>query len=111
MVDVVVPAVGIVVGEDDHGMVPLRALLDGIDHLDKECLLIKRIGETGVAVAISRGLKEADGGKVIDIERVEEIAQIILMIAAAVIGVSDNLGECRAGVKRVRSRGIELERI
>jgi hypothetical protein len=38
--DVVVPAVGVVVGDDDRGDLPLGRLLQLVDLLDQEVLLV-----------------------------------------------------------------------
>ena len=55
---VVVPAVGIVIG-DDHGRVfPFGRALQKVDYLDGKCLLIERIGISGVPVLIRRQLSE-----------------------------------------------------
>ena len=58
---VVVPAVGVVVGDDDGRGGPGRGLLQGVDLVDEEALLVERVGVGGVAVLVARGLAEADG--------------------------------------------------
>ena len=59
VVDVVVEAVGVVVGDDDGGAGPVRCLLQGVDLVGDELLLIQRVGVAGVPVLISGGLQEA----------------------------------------------------
>src|SRR5208282_2393752 len=44
---VVVPSVGIVVGDDDRGVVPVLAALDGVHNLDQPGLLVQGIGISG----------------------------------------------------------------
>ena len=52
---VVIPTVGIVIGDHDGGVVPLAAvLLQEIDDVNDERLLVERIGIAGVGVLISR---------------------------------------------------------
>ncbi len=60
----VVPAVGVIVGDDDGGAGPEGRGFDGVDLVDDEGLLVERIGVAGVSILISRGLEEADGGQV-----------------------------------------------
>src|SRR4029077_8317298 len=47
---VVVPAIGIVVGDDDRGVFPQRARLQGIDGAHHELLLVERIGVARVSI-------------------------------------------------------------
>ena len=62
-VHVVVPAVGVVVGDDDRGVRPVRCALEGVDLLDDELLLVEGVGVGGVPVLVTGGLQEADGRK------------------------------------------------
>ena len=50
----VVPAVGVVVGDDDRGVLPIGQLLQGVDRLDEELLLVERVGVAGVTVLVGR---------------------------------------------------------
>ncbi len=109
--DVVIPTIGIVIGNDDDRVAPLRSLLDDIDRMHKECLLIQRIGVAGVAVAISGGLKKADGGKVSGLYRVEKIVNVVLVVCIAVICVPDHLYGSGTGMQWVRGGSIILKRI
>jgi hypothetical protein len=57
--DVVVPAVGVVICDDDRGARPVRGLLQGGDLLDQELLLVDRVGVEGVSVMVGGSLDEA----------------------------------------------------
>ena len=76
----IVPAVGVVVGDDDGGAGPERRLLDGVDDVDDEGLLIERIGVASVSVLIARGLQEADGGHVAGGKRIGEVVDVVLVV-------------------------------
>src|SRR6185437_9120749 len=52
--DVVVPTVGVVIGDDDGSMVPVGLLLKEVDDADDPVLLVERIGVAGMAVLKSR---------------------------------------------------------
>jgi hypothetical protein len=56
----VVPAVGVVVGDDDGGVVPIRLDLDEVDQLDDAGLLVERIGIAGMAVLVGGQLDVGD---------------------------------------------------
>ncbi len=83
--DVVVPAVGVVVGEDDGHVLPLRQLLQAVEGLDQEALLAEGIGITGVAVLIRRRLEVADLRQVPGLRGQPEVAQVVLMIGLVVM--------------------------
>jgi hypothetical protein len=53
--DVVVPAVGVVVGDDNRRILPVLAVSDGVDHTDVEDLLVNGIGVAGMAVLVRGG--------------------------------------------------------
>ena len=40
----IIPTIGVIVGDDDRGPGPERRFLDGVDGVDDECRLIERIG-------------------------------------------------------------------
>src|SRR6185437_1359477 len=75
---VVVPAVGVVVGDHDRGGLPERRLLDLVDGVHQERLLIQRVGVAGVAVLVPGCLEEADLGHVAGRERLVEPGQVVL---------------------------------
>jgi len=48
----VVPAIGVVIGDDDGGLAPFRLLLEEVDQFDIAGLLVERIGIAGVTVLV-----------------------------------------------------------
>src|SRR5271170_7857547 len=52
----VIPAVGVVVCNDNRRAFPVGLLLEEVDDVDDEVLLVDRIGVAGMAVLISRRL-------------------------------------------------------
>ena len=57
-----------------------RELLQKIDHIHHECLLVERIGISGMAILESGRLQEAYRRKVTGFQRVEEVLDIVLMV-------------------------------
>src|SRR5207253_10607160 len=55
---VIVPAVRVVVRDDHRRVVPEGGALEVVDGGDDEFLLVERIGVTGMAVLVCRGLEE-----------------------------------------------------
>ncbi len=106
----IVPAVGIVVGDDDRGAGPVGALLQEVDGVDDERLLVERIGVAGVSVLVAGRLQEADGGKVARGDGVEEVVSIVLVVAGiALLADGGDGGGTR--VLRVGRGGVVLERL
>ena len=62
---VVIPAVGVVVQDHDRGVVPIRRLLQEVDHVDDERLLVEWIGVSGVTVLISGRFRKLTAGKLL----------------------------------------------
>src|SRR5690349_11292685 len=60
----VVPAVGIIVGDDDGCRIPVRALHDGVDGVHEEDLFIEGIGIRRMAILIGTGFEEGDGREI-----------------------------------------------
>jgi hypothetical protein len=86
---VIVPAVGIVIGDHDHRMRPIvAALLQKVDHLNDEGLLVERIGVAGVAVLIGRSLQKAYCREVSGADGSKEIEDVVLMIGRACVGLA-----------------------
>ena len=56
---VIVPAVRVVVGNDDGGRFPIALLLQEVDDVDDERLLVERIGVAGVAVLKAGRLQDS----------------------------------------------------
>ena len=91
IVDVVIPAVGIIVGNENHRVAPLRRLLNRIDYVHQECLLIERVRVAGVAVAIGCRLEVADCWKITGLYRVKEVVDVVLVMSTAIICLPDRL--------------------
>src|SRR5580658_6304573 len=51
----VIPAVGVVVGDDNRRVFPVLAVSDGVDHTDVEDLLVNGIGVAGMAILVRGG--------------------------------------------------------
>ena len=83
----VVPAVRIVIHDYYRGAVPSGERLQEVDRLDEECLLVERIGISGMPVLVSRGFEEADGGKISDGGGSEEVQRVVLVVGRP--GVAD----------------------
>ncbi len=77
---VVVPAVGVIVGDDDGGRGPEARFLDGVDGVDDEGLFVERIGVTGVRHPGSGGFEEADGWHDTSSESVGEVMHVVLVV-------------------------------
>ena len=80
----VVPAVRVVVGDDDSGVPPLRCLLDSVEDVDDESLLIERAGVSTVTVLVAGGFEDGDCGEVSCGNGVEEVVRVVLMICLTV---------------------------
>ena len=85
----VVPAVGVVVGDDDGGGFPVPAVLQPVDGVDQEPLLVQRRGVAGMSVLVRRGLEEADPGHVPVVHRTPEVGEVVLMIG--LVGFADHV--------------------
>jgi len=71
---VVVPAVGIVIGDNDRRAPPLREVLQAVDCVDQENLFVLRVGDLRVALLLPRGLQEAHRRQVTRVRRAPEVA-------------------------------------
>ena len=80
LLSVIVPAVGVIVGDDDDGAGPERGLFDGVDCVDDEGLLVEGIGVARVTVLVSRGLEKANGRHVAGGESIGEVVYIVLVL-------------------------------
>ena len=108
--DVIVPAVGVVVGDDDRGVFPVLAVGDGVDHTDVEDLFVNGIGVAGMAVLISGGFEISDGREAAFTESQPESAEVVLVIGA--IGRSaDQRGVLGQIVMEILGAGVVLERL
>src|SRR5277367_4495753 len=104
----VIPAVGVVVGNDDRGVLPIRAIHDGVDGAHDKSLLIERIGITRVAIKCALGLEIGNRGKPTLSERRIEKAQIVLVVG--LVGFADLGQVARRQVGWIRRRRIVLKR-
>ncbi len=111
----VVPAVGVVIHDDDGGIFPFLALLQGIDHPHDEMLFVGGIRISSMPVFKRLSLQEADRRQIAGLQRREEVVDIVLVIGRfRRVGVrdqavTDRLHGTRAGVSRVAGRRIVLE--
>src|ERR1043165_7617034 len=107
----VIPAIGVVIGNDDGGMLPFRPLFEEINHLDDPFLLIERTGIAGMSILIAGGLDVADGGKVSSLDGVEEVVSVVLVVCPAVVIAAHNLWRGWACVPEVCRRFVILKRL
>ena len=94
----VVPAVGVVVGNDDGSTGPEGLGFQCVDHVHNECLLVQRIRVSGMGILVSRRLQEADCGKITRCECIVKVVNVVLMISRIPL-LSDCSGARRAGVE------------
>src|ERR1700677_4243609 len=112
--EVIVPAVRVVVGDDDGGAGPVGRFLNGIDGVDNERLFVEEVGVTGMAVLITGGFQDADGGQVVASEYGGEVQYVVLVVCGADASVSRGAdGGYRGGtdVGRIGGAGVVLERL
>src|SRR6201996_2163283 len=108
----VVPAVRVVVGDDDRGRRPVLGLLDRVDRVDQEVLLVGRVGVAGVAVLVGGGLEVAHRGQLGAagaVEGVTEVRHVVLVVG--LVRVADLRQRTRRQVVRVRGGRVVLERV
>ena len=83
--NVVVPTVRVVIQNHDCCAVPVFALLKEVNDVDYECLLVDRIGITGMAILIRRSLQETDRRKVPCFHRCIEVVHVVVVIRWTVV--------------------------
>ena len=137
-VRVVVPAVGVVIGDDDRGVLPVRGLLQRVDLVGDPVLLVERVGVGGVPVRPARRLEErhrgqcrrrqfalADrGDQLVEVARVVLVVRRVELRHAADVGLGVGADRLQPGervltgcagrdgqVVRVGGRGVVLERL
>jgi hypothetical protein len=98
---VVVPAVAVVVGDDDGGVLPVVRGLQPVHGVHDEVLLVQRVGLGRVRVLVDSGLEVADGGHLPGVHRAPEVGQVVLVVGLAVV---PDLGD-RGGRQMVRVGG------
>ena len=77
---VVVPAIGIVISDDDCGGIPLRGVLQLVDVVGDKRLLIQRIGVASVAILVVGGLEEGDGRQIALLDGGIEVREVVLVV-------------------------------
>jgi len=77
---VVVPAVGIVIGDEDGHRFPLRQLLQGVYGLNQKLLFEQRGGVGRVASVRLAGFDETNGREVSAVGRVPEIGEGVIVV-------------------------------
>src|SRR5271170_1273740 len=98
----VVPAVGIVIRNHHCGTTPGGQAFQEVDRVHDESLLVKRVGISGVAVLITRSLKEAHGRKIASGSGGVEILDIVLVVGPALM--SDFRQGNRTGMSGIGGR-------
>ncbi len=78
--DVVVPAVGVVIGDDDGGGLPRRQRLQVVDRGGEEGLLVQWVGVTAVTVLEGRGLEERHLRQVAGVSGGPEVGGVVLVV-------------------------------
>jgi hypothetical protein len=106
----VIPAVGVAVGDDDRRRIPKLRLFDEVDRVDQELLLVQRIGFSGVPALDGRRFQEAYRWHVAGVHRIDEVMYIVLMVGLVAIP-ADSLDGRRAYVRGIRCRWIILKRL
>src|SRR5438270_1668906 len=81
----VVPAVRIIIQNDDRRGSPEPRQHDRIHRAYEEILLQERIGVPGMAILGGNRLQEADRGHISSSEGVEEVVKRILVIGPAIV--------------------------
>ena len=106
---VVIPAVGVVVGDDDRRGLPVLRLLDLVDRVDDEVLLVERVGVAGVGVLVLGRLEVAHRRHVAVLERGVEVRQVVLVVG--LVGLADRRLRGRRQVLGVGRGLVVLERV
>src|SRR6266700_1151877 len=105
----VVPAVGVVVGDHDGGVSPELGVLDRVDGVDQEVLFVGGVGVARVPVLVGGGLQEADRRHAAAAQVLEEPVQVVLVFGPPIV---PDLGDAGRGqVERVGGGGVVLERL
>jgi hypothetical protein len=76
----VVPAIGVVIKDDNRRALPERRPLDCVDRIHQECLFVDRIRVAGMAILVRSGFQVADSWEIAGGKGREKIAEIVLVI-------------------------------
>src|ERR1700733_2299864 len=105
---VIVPAVGIVIGNYDGRGRPSGLALQKVDYVYQELLFVDGIGISGMSVLKPRGLQIANRGEVTRFHRGVEIVDVILMVGC-VASLADHGRGSGARVSQIRRGLVILE--
>ena len=109
---VVVPAIEIVVGDDDGGIFPKRVGLDGVDSVDDERLLVERIRVAGVTIEGRFRFDKAYRRELTCRQRRKEISKIVESVNVRVIPVeSRRLASNQFALERRRDKSVPDPRV
>src|SRR5215831_1368020 len=103
----VVPAVGIVIEDEDGCALPCGLLLQEVDEIYQESLLIERIRVSGMAVLVSLRLDETHRWETPRTHSLVKILQIVIMVGRT--GMPDLCNGCRTHVLGIGRGRIILE--
>src|SRR5262245_34528485 len=103
----VVPAVRVIVSDDDGSAVPLFALLQRVDGVHQERLFVEWIGVSSVSILIGGGLEVTHGRHIASVDGGPEVGEVILVIRGA--SVTDLRNRGRRGMVRIRGGLVVLE--
>jgi len=95
---VVVPAVGVVVGDDDGRARPIGRALERVEGARDEVLLVERVGVRRVGVLERRCLQERDLREVSVLEGRVEVLEVVLVVDVTVVDDDDAFGTCSSGL-------------
>src|SRR5437764_324817 len=104
----VIPAVGVVISDNDRCVLPCLKLLKMVDSIDHEGLVCQRIRIARVAILESSGLYETVCGQMSRIRGRPEVNQVILVVRL-VGGLTDQVNRSRRQMVGICSRQIILE--
>jgi hypothetical protein len=113
----VIPTIGVVVGDEDRRVVPVLRVLDRVDLFDEEFLFVEWIGVGGVAVLGRRRLEEGDLRHVPRFDGLFEPFDVVLVVdpfgpfGARRIAEADLAHRARRGVLEVGRALVVLERL
>ena len=107
----VIPAIGVVVVDDDRGGFPILLFHQEVDDLDHESLFVEGVRVASVRILVGRRLEETDCGEIAGLYGGVEVLDVVLVVRR-VPGLADgadgSLGEYE---RRVGRRGVVLERL
>ena len=106
---VVVPAIRVIIEDDDRRGLPERRLHNRIHRVDKKRLLQQRVGVAGMTVLRGNRFHKTDRRQIAGRKRIKEIVQIVLVVRAVVRG-TDYGDRTRPQMLRIGGRGVVLKK-